>query len=142
MTTLDLSPAPAHIRHQWYHRVLGWDLDRQQCSTAQVELDEYRTVVIVRLASTTLGTIGVSRDTARAIAAAIRSRDTEHFAVLRQHGDSCLLALSPARHGDGVIVHLVGQRAPDWRIGFDSAAASSLAELLTAGAEIIRERLP
>ncbi|WP_016699666.1 hypothetical protein [Actinoalloteichus spitiensis] len=131
----DLVPTSDSSRFNWFHHLKGHDEETGPV-TSMVEIGPKRQLVVLRLASTMLGTIGFERGQAEQAASAIRDRVQAAVTVLHPYAVVARLYLAAAV--SGVVLWLDGDRVPDWRVRFGGEAADRLAALLEEGASMLR----
>ncbi|AUS78856.1 hypothetical protein C1701_11350 [Actinoalloteichus sp. AHMU CJ021] len=131
----DLVPTADSSRFSWFHHLKGYDEETGPV-TSMVEIGPKKQLVVLRLASTMLGTIGFERGQAEQAASAIRGRVRSAVTVLHPYAVVARLYLAAAV--SGVVLWLDGDRVPDWRVRFGGEAADRLAVLLEEGATMLR----
>ncbi|MCP2333348.1 hypothetical protein G443_003618 [Actinoalloteichus cyanogriseus DSM 43889] len=135
----ELVPEDGPDRYRWFHRVYGWDLERDGRVTNQVEISPRRLLVVLRLGSTMVGSFGLDRRGAEQTARCLRSGTRLVVPVLHREASGCQLVVEPDPLG--VVLFLLGRGAPGWRIRFTDTVGQ-LADLLEEGASLVYLRPP
>lgn len=135
--TVDLSPGPERFR--WYHRVRGWDIERDAPSTCQLELASGRALLIIRLGSTHAGTVGLTPDQVRELVRCLNGSPAPVvLAVAHPAASKCSLLVRPRPVGTDWQLRSTHPGVASWITHFDQLATFQLAELLDAGRGLLR----